>query len=345
MKNGDVVLHKSNANKRKAPGGHYYIYDLIGYVYRVCDNEVKVNWNYGHCEYEYIDNLIKLDMDDKDNAYSFARTFYRSDSYNCWSFPFDYIQWLNTKYSNDNPDNKYLELGNDKYPKVNFMKYTKETGLKCDRYDINARKILNGKLCLYRCALPEAYYEPSDYYYIADSESGEVYSIEYENHIFNKEMLLNFYKEKMKMIKLEIKKANMSKEELKEQLKKEKIERKETQKFIKFLTGKKEEEFYKSRIPSFKQINYIGDLTNHLYNAIKESEDDMLSYKLDKFKYNEYYEQYYLKPRKKFKDIDNNIDIGHIIDSILIIVNALNTGKDIVKYKDSVRVIEKNFIF
>ena len=342
MNIGSVVLSKSSSNVKRATSRSKY--ECIGYVYKISDEEVKVYWSVGLNEWEDVNELIELDLSDKDNAYSFARMFYGNGSNNIWTFPYHYIEWLNAKYSYSETD-EILELGGNEYPKVEFMKYEEEAGLISCKYDIDITKVTKkGRFILYKCDLKDCYYKPNYYYYIVNTESNDVYAVEYENG-YDKYHLEKKHKEALNKLKSALKKANMTEAELKEELAKEAKLDKESEKLVKFLTGKTKEEFSESRIPSYKQIYYIADLLDHLHTFISKSNLDVLKNREINFKYNDFFNQYYLNTRKKFKDISSHEEVNDVINSLLNVINCLDTNGDIDRYQESIKIIEKYFIF
>ena len=342
MNIGSVVLPKSSSDIKRASKRSKF--ECIGYVYEVSDEEVKVDWSFGLGEWEEIDKLVELDLSDKDNVYSFAKMFYGNGFNNAWSFPYNYIEWLNTKYSHSETD-EMLVLGENEYLKVELMKYEKESGLISCKYDMDIKKVTKkGRLVLYKCDLKDCYYKPVCYYYIVNTESNDVYAVKYENG-YDKYYLEKKHKESLNKLKAALKKANMSETELKEELAKEAKWSKESEKLVKFLTGKNKEEFSKCKIPSYKQIYYIADLLNHLYAFISKSNLDALKNREMNFKYNDFFNQYYLKSRKKFKDISTNEEVNDVINSLMNVINCLNTNGDIDRSQESIKSIEKYFVF
>lgn len=137
----------------------------------------------------------------------------------------------------------------------------------------------------------------------------------------------------------------MSKDDLKDAFDKENLTEIENKKLIQFFTNKKYEVFCESKIPSIKQIYYLADLLNQLHDSIESSKNVVLLKRIKNFRHNEHFNQYYLKPRKKFININSNIEVNIICNAINNTINILNTTNNTQDCLKSIKVIDQYFIF
>lgn len=295
MNIGDVVVFKGqNSTNNKN----------IGYIYSISknSNEAKIEWNFGAYEWENIDSLEILDMNDDSNIKLFKELFIENKKNKNAVKDFDdYLEWVctyNGKYMNSDD---ILTFCNKTYEKVEFLKYNGRN-ITDKKFNRKYTKIYSkDKFLIYSTTANGCYY---DYRicYLVDKDNSNVYFIGLKNK-YTYDGSYCPYKELKKNIEnyyYNLETSDYQKEKDKENI----------NMLYSFLYEDKSSYIKENKIITEKQVIYIAQLMERLYKEFVRK--NKLEY-INKFIYNENLKLHLLNTTELFKNMDYYIDVQNAI--------------------------------
>lgn len=311
MNIGDVVMFKGlNLTNSKN----------IGYIYIVSEKskEVKVEWNFGAYEWEHIDNLEVLDMNNEENINLFKELFIKNQkNKNSIKNYDDYLEWVSIYNGKYGSSEDIFTFCNRTYEKVEFLKYDGNNiidekfnrkyfkAYSKDKFLVYTTKA-NG--CYYSCRVAYLVNKDNNNVYFVGIKHTSPYNGKYCPYKALINNIENYY------YKIETPEYQKQKD------------RESIKNLYHFLYGDKSYYIEENNIVTVRQVIYIGELMDALYTEfIKKNQIEYI----DKFTYNADFELYLLNTTDLFKNMNCKNDINNAINKLKIkLCQTINMEND-----------------